>query len=204
MKIVVIDQNSPEWLEARKGKITGSKLNGIITHRGDGKKLGFYELIAEKLSIVDESEDGRDRGHQLEDEGIAALSEKIGVKFEKVGLCVHDEYEEIANSPDGLSKEGDKYTIGAEVKCLSGARHIQAWHTKKLDNDYYYQMLQYFIVNPDLHTLYFAFYDPRLTAFPIHYMVFNRDDIADEIEKWFTYQVEMLQEVNQLVEQLSF
>lgn len=205
MKIIDnIPQNSPEWLELRKGKITGSKLSDIVTLRGSGRKIGFYQLIADKLSLDDESEDGTERGHALEREGIEALSSKIGIDFEQVGLCCHDEYPDIANSPDGLAKIEGKYSVAAEVKCLSGARHIEAWHTKELDNSYRFQALQYFIVNPDLETLYFAFYDPRIASIPIHYLTLKREDFAEDIQKYFEYQVETLAVIDELVEQLSF
>ena len=39
------------WAEARRGKITGTRLKDIIVKRGTGKKIGFYELIAERLGI---------------------------------------------------------------------------------------------------------------------------------------------------------
>ena len=33
MKVVNIDQNSEQWLELRKGKITGSKLKDIVVEK---------------------------------------------------------------------------------------------------------------------------------------------------------------------------
>ena len=51
MKRLSLEQNTEEWLEWRKGKITGSRLNDIIVKRGTGRKLGFYEVIAERLAV---------------------------------------------------------------------------------------------------------------------------------------------------------
>jgi len=199
-----ITQNSDEWLEIRKGKVTGSKLYDVLTFRGDGKKIGFYQLIADKLSITDESEDGNDRGHALESEAIDAVAEKLGKKIERVGFCVHDKYPEIGLSPDGLIKNKGKYTEGVEVKCLSGAKHIEAWHTQKLSTEFHLQAVQYFIVNDDLETLYFAFYDPRLPSIALHYLTLTRAELADDIAKYLEAQLATIAEVNEIVNQLSF
>lgn len=205
MKILEnIQQNTEEWANARRGKITGSKLNDVIVSRGNGKKLASFQLIADKLSLTDDTEDGADRGHSLEEEGLMKLQEKLGIEFERVGLCIHDQHPEIANSPDGLHKEKGKYTKAAEIKCLSGARHIQAWYNQKLEPDHFYQALQYFVVNPDLQTLYFAFYDPRIPALPLHYLELHRKDLEQDIQMAYDYQVKEIEWVNDLVTKLSF
>ena len=64
MKIVTVEQNTDEWLELRKGKITGSKLKDIYAARKTtGKKRGFYQLIADKIAIDAELEDAREGIH---------------------------------------------------------------------------------------------------------------------------------------------
>ena len=69
MKTIKIEQNSEEWIEVRKGKITGSKLGDITLKKGGGYKKGFYEIIADKVSIPDEEDvpsNPMERGHYLE------------------------------------------------------------------------------------------------------------------------------------------
>jgi len=44
-------ENEEEWLEARKGKITGTRLKDLILKRSTKPKLGFYEIIAERIAI---------------------------------------------------------------------------------------------------------------------------------------------------------
>ena len=38
-------ETEEEWKEARKTKISGTVLKNLVMKRGNGKKIGFYELI---------------------------------------------------------------------------------------------------------------------------------------------------------------
>jgi putative phage-type endonuclease len=207
MRIINIDQNSAEWLEARKGKITGSKLGSLVVKRGTGKKLGFYELLAERLaeSETDFDETAIERGHRLEDAAVELFAEKTGKKVSKVGLCVHDEYEGIASSPDGLiANEEGKYTEAVEVKCLSTARHLMIHFEDKVPDEYWLQVVQYFIVNEDLETLHFVSYDPRVAAKPLHVVEVTREQVLDDVETYREYQRATLEEIEALLIQIAF
>ena len=69
-------ESEGEWKAARMGKITGSKLSGLITKRGNGKKMGYYELIAEHLVIPEVGGlSPMDRGSFLEEEAILRFAE---------------------------------------------------------------------------------------------------------------------------------
>ena len=211
MKILnELEQNSEEWFETRKGKITGSKLRGIVPLRGTAKKIGFYELLADRLAVPEtgEPEDERERGHRLEPEAIKLFSEQTGMKVESVGMCVSDNNPNMAYSPDGLVREAKKYVINVEVKCLSSARHLQALIEKKIPTDGAYnftaQNIQAFIVNEDCERNIFVFYDPRVTAKPLHWIEINRKDVEKEIEFYQNYQEETLKEIDALLEELTF
>ena len=205
MKTIKVQQNSDEWLQLRKGKITGSKLKDIVVKRGTGKKLGFYELIADRLSIGADEEDVMERGHRLEEECVQAFIQSTGIKLETdIGMWISDENENIAISPDAAVVSGDKYPIAFEAKCLSASRHIQALVEQKIPDEYEFQKLQYFIVNPYLETLYFGFYDPRVTAKPFHYIKVDRKDVKEDVATYLQYQIDTLKEVEAIVEQLAF
>lgn len=204
MKILDIEQNSTEWLEARKGKITGSKLKDIVISRGTKQKIGFYQLIADRLSIDEEKEDPMERGHRLEEEAVRLFSDETGKIVSKCGMWISDEDNNIACSPDGVIKKGKNITEAVEVKCLSASRHLEAWFTKEIPNEYEYQVLQYFIVNEKLEKLYFCFFDPRVTSKPFFYLEVNREDKKDDIQYYLTYQKETLSKINQLIEELTF
>ncbi len=190
-----------EWLAGRIGKITGSRLKDIVVKRGTGKKIGFYELIAERLGIPADGENAMDRGTRLEAEAVEAFTKETEKEVDtNLYIWMRDDDESIAISPDGVIGK----TEALECKCLSSARHIEAFLTKEIPDEYEFQKLQYFIVNDQLETLYFAFYDPRLLAKPFFYITVKREDVQKEVEQYLNYQRETLAEVNAIVNQLTF
>lgn len=205
MKIHTVDQNSEEWFHLRKGKVTGSKLKGLVPKRGTKKKIGFYELMAEQVAIEEESDESdRERGARLEQEAIQTFAKKHKKNVDIVGFCVSESNPNIALSPDGLIKVKGKYVEAVEVKCLSHARHLEAHFEKKIPSEYIPQAVQYFIVNEDLRKLYFVFYDPQIMALPLHVIEIGRDELESEIEFYKNYQEEALEEIDRLLEELTF
>lgn len=203
MQIIDIQQGSDEWKDYRKGKISGTMLSELYSKRGN-RKLGFYELIAERIAIDPDDENRMDRGLRLEEEAIELFEQRFKKKVERVGICVHDTYPQIINSPDGLIKSNGKYTEAIEIKCLSPARHLQAVIEDKVPGEFEAQMIQYFIVNDDLRSLYFIFYDPRILSVPLHVIEITRDEVDDRVEKYLDFQLEQLSEVDEIVEKLAF
>lgn len=206
MQIIKIEQNTPEWLQARLGKITGSKLKDIVVERGNMKKDGFYELIAERLSLPELTEEqAHDRGHRLENEALDMFSEFSGLKINKdCGLWVSDRNTNIAVSPDGCIESRGKIREACEVKCLSGKHHLRAIIEDKIGPGFRKQVIQYFIVNDDLRKLYFIFYDPRIAVRPLHVIEFYRMDLEEEIEFYREYEEKVLAEVDKIIEELAF
>lgn len=195
-------ENEQEWLDARRRKITGTRLKDIVVKRGTERKLAFYELIAERLALPrEEGENPMERGKTLETEAIEKFTEETGKKVNTdLVLLTRDDDENIAISPDGYI--GEKEAV--EVKCLSSARHVEALITEKIPKDYEYQVLQYFIVNDKLEKLYFCFYDPSLTTKQFFYIEVDRKDKEAEIEEYLEYERKVLEDVNELVNKLSF
>jgi hypothetical protein len=63
-----------EWLDARVGACTGTKLKDIISLRGTEKK-GKWQLIADKVAVPENTnENAMDRGTRLEPEAIEIFS----------------------------------------------------------------------------------------------------------------------------------
>ncbi len=165
------------------------------------KKLGFYELIAERLSNDPfDIDDPKDRGTRLEEEGVQLFATEIlGKKVStECVIWTSDEDTSMSVSPDGEIGE----TGAVEMKCLSSARHLQAYFEQKIPDEYYEQSLQYFIVNEKLRTLYFVFYDPRIPSLPIHHIEIHRKDKKEEIEFLRDYQKQVLREVNEMVNRI--
>lgn len=241
MHIIEVEQRSEEWLDARKGKITGSKLKDIVStgsvpkadvieeleklmipHKKTAtipalmnllpeevrarlektipRKLGFYELLADKIAYATGKENAMERGVELEPEAIEKVAEILDEKIETVGLCVHEYIPDIAVSPDGIIRKKGKIVEAVEVKCLSTARHLQALIEKRIPDEYHFQVLQYFIVIDTLEVLHFAFYDPRLVGHEVCIIEVHRDEVKDEVTQYEEYQKKVLEEVNVLAE----
>lgn len=189
-----------EWLDARIGKVTGTRLKDIITLRGSGYKKGFYELIAERVALPADGENVMDRGLRLEEEAMARFSKETGKKVDSsLIMWVSEEDENVAISPDGVIGK----TKAIELKCLNSASHIEAWLTQKMPSEHYFQTLQYFIVNPALKTLYFAFYDPRIPAKDFFYLTIKRADVQEDVEKYKSQQLEIIKEVERITLELT-
>lgn len=194
-------EDRESWMEARKTKITGSRLKDIIVKRGTGQKIGYYELIAERLALPPDDENPIDRGNRLEDEAIAVFEKETGKKVDTtLVLWQRDDNASIAISPDGFIEDIE----AVEVKCLASARHLEALLTNEIPSEYEYQVLQYFIVNENLETLYFIFYDPRLSVKQMFYKTITRKEKEEDVEKYLEYQKNILQEINEIVNKLSF
>jgi len=201
MKILNFGDDRELWLEARLGKVTGSKLNGLINKRGTEKKKGFYELIAERVAIPATEERPMERGLRLEEEAMERFEKETKKKVDKsLVLWVDEENESIAISPDGFIGK----TEAIEVKCLNSANHIEAWLTQEIPDEYYFQKLQYFIVNPKLKTLYFTFYDDRIPAKDFFYLIVNRSELEVEIERYRKEELELILEIEKITIELTF
>lgn len=199
-------ESREEWLADRPGRITGTGLDDIVTHKGSSVKLGVYQLIADKLVLADGTVDGRDRGNDLEEEAIAKLGEELGIDFiTDLEMWISDESEAIAFSPDGHSED---YTICAEAKCLGSALHVEAIITHdipaKYKTKFKLQKIQAFITNEKLQKHYTAFYDPRISAMPLFYIETTREELEDDIKFYLDYERNTLAFVDKWVQELTF
>lgn len=202
MEIIKFEDRE-SWMLGRRGKITGSRLKDVVMKKvGAGKKIGFYELIAERLGVPASGENAMDRGTRLEEEALDRFTEETGMELDKsLVMWVREDDKNLAVSPDA-SVVGKPFAV--ESKCLSSARHIEAFITKKIPDEYEYQKFQYFIVNDDLEALYFAFYDPRVLVKPFFYIMVTREDVEEEIKDLLEYEKDLMQQVTEIVNQLTF
>lgn len=193
------DQES--WLLARRGKITGTRLKDLVVKRGTNEKMGFYELIAERLATEPDGEYPIDRGLRLEAEALERFGKETGKKIEKeLVLWAREDNESIAVSPDGIVGKN----AAVEVKCLSSAQHIKAWLTQQIPDEYEFQVLQYFIVNDSLKTLSVVFYDPRIPVKDYFVIEVKRTEVADKIKEYLEYEKTKLLAIDEIVNKLTF
>lgn len=193
-------ESKDQWEEFRKGKITGTKLKDITNKRGVAKKIGFYELIAERMGIFETEENAMARGLRLEPEAIAEFEKLTGKTVKRDLLIWTSEFSDnIAVSPDGVVDDLE----AVEVKCLSSARHIQAIIEKEFPDEYTLQARQYFVCNEKLQKLNFVMYDPRIVAKPIVVFEIMRSGVEPDVQESLAYELQTLSEVDDWVAELS-
>lgn len=199
MKITKFDTEET-WLEARKGKITGSRLGSVFSKRDKKPLKTYYEIIAERVAIPADGENVMDRGHRLEDEAAEMFTKETGKKVDtSLVIWSRDDNENIAISPDGVISP----TEAIEIKCLNSASHIEAWLTKDVPSEYEHQVLQYFIVNDNLETLYFCFYDPRMPK-DFFFFEIKRLNVQEKIAEYLALEQTALAEIEDIVSSLTF
>lgn len=164
------------------------------------KKLGFYRLLADRLSIPDDYEDAMERGNALEKDAVAEFERQEGKKVDtSLVMWTRDDNDSIAVSPDGFI--GDAEAV--EVKCLGSEYHLKAIIEDEIPDEYHFQVLQYFIVNDNLERLNFVMYDPRIASRPYYCFVVMREDVQEEVDQYLAYQKKMIAEVNKLAMEFS-
>lgn len=202
MKKYQVEQKTPEWLNLRRGKITGTRLKNIIGTKISRDKT-LWDVLAERLSIDDlQDETPLERGLRLESKAREEYEKKTGYIVETVGLCESDTNSAMTYSPDGLILLDNKYRRGIEIKCLTSSNHIKAWFENEVPKEYYPQVVQAFIVNEDLDVLDFVLYDPRVVSHPLHIIEVWRDDIKDDIEDYKKQEEMFLKEIEDRLEKI--
>ncbi len=194
-----MEQGSGEWHHIRKGKVTGTTLKGIMG-TPKARQESTYEIIAERLTVgVDtDYESAMDRGTRLEPDAIAAFELETGLEVERIGFAEDDTNPMIANSPDGLIGE----TEAVEAKCPGGKNYVKMWLTNQIPDEYYWQVVQYFIVNDKLQKLYFIGYHPEITIHPLHIIEVSRETLLEDIAKAKVAQEVFLGEVEKVLKDL--
>jgi putative phage-type endonuclease len=205
MKITDFEQGSEEWLNARIGVITGTRLKQVL---GTQSKNLLYELIAECLAPSTEMgmSEAMERGSLYESDARMLYESTTGYDIETVGLCIHDEYDWLGSSPDGLYKENNKYVGAIEIKCPNTKTHIEYLVEKKIPSEYKAQVLQYFIVNDDLEWLDVVSYDPRIQLPEMQMSIVRvyRTDISEELDAAMVKLLAFRDKWNKLQDQYIF
>ncbi len=137
MKIIEgIEQNTPEWLEFRKGKIGASDTPIIM---GVSPFSTVLQLWERKMGILPEQPENfaMATGKELEKLARWVFEEGKGMEFPPA-IVQHKEYDWLISSLDGLSK-CRKYAL--EIKCPGQKDHESA--LKGIIPDKYYPQLQH-------------------------------------------------------------
>lgn len=286
MKILNVSQaqDTEAWLDARIGKITGTKAGTLALEHYAQKDVAKLEAMADKAKTEEKAEEYREkarqakrdnerlkvnldfwqfladmiaeqpggeppmeRGHRLENTNIMMACDKFDISPDVVefdtGMWVSDVDDRIAVSPDAHAKprifNGLEHnpTFAFEAKSLGTKYHLQTvvpfrvfqmlnysgtpnsqrdelqslalklfpeiLETRRefdfIPEQYQSQVLQYFVVNPDLHTVYFTMLDDRVYG-SLQHEVFavDRQSVASEIEAQETKELQTLALIDEL------
>lgn len=139
----MIEQGSPEWFEARRGKVTASRVADVIaktkTGWGASRKNYLAELVAERLTGTTAegfTNAAMQWGKDVEPDARAAYEFYHGVTVQEVGFVDHPRIAMTGASPDGLV--GDDGLL--EVKCPNTATHIDTLLAGAIPDKYAVQM----------------------------------------------------------------
>ena len=159
-----MEQGTQEWLLARCGKVTASRVADIMakTKSGYSASRGNYmaELVCERLTGVPTDtfkSAAMEWGTAQEPHARAAYEAVGGVLVEEVGFVPHPSIPDAGASPDGL--------VGAvgliEIKCPYTATHIETLLSGKVPDRYNTQM-QWQMACTGRTWCDYVSYDPRM------------------------------------------
>lgn len=286
MKILNVSQaqDTEAWLDARIGKITGTKAGTLALEHYAQKDVAKLEAMADKAKTEEKAEEYREkarqakrdnerlkvnldfwqfladmiaeqpdgeppmeRGHRLENTNIMMACDKFDISPDVVefdtGMWVSSTDDRIAVSPDAHAKPQNinglehNPTFAFEAKSLGTKYHLQTvvpfrvyqmlnysetpnsqrdelqslalklfpeiLETRRefdfIPEQYQSQVLQYFVVNPDLKTVYFTMFDDRVYG-SLQHEVFavERQSVASEIEAQETKELQTLALIDEL------
>ena len=197
-------QGSEEWLRARCGKVTASRIADMMaktkTGWGASRKNYMAELIAERLTgnpAPGFSNAAMQWGIDTEPQARAAYEFFRDEAVEEIGLVEHPTIPMTSASPDGLV--GDEGMI--EIKAPNTATHIDTLLAKSIPGKYVKQM-QWQMACAGRGWCDFVSFDPRM---PEHLRLFvqrvpRNDEGIAEIEAAV---VEFLVEMDQILAALA-
>jgi putative phage-type endonuclease len=165
MKVLDFRQGSEEWLVARAGKVTASRMGDVIAKIKSGEAAARRDYRAQIVAEIltgqpQESTYMNDEmrwGLEYEPIAASAYELHIGEMVDAVGLVQHPTIERAAASPDRL--------VGAEgvleIKCPKTATHLQYLLDDRVPPTYEPQMA-FQLACTGRAWCDFVSYDPRL------------------------------------------
>lgn len=204
MNVIPHAQGTPEWLAARVGIVTASRVADILatTKSGPSASRATYlgELVAEQLTGVSAApvfmNDDMRRGTELEPDARFAYEIVTGAVAAEVGLVMHPTMKAGA-SPDGLV--GDDGLV--EIKCPRTHVHIGYLEGGRPPAKYLPQM-GWQLVCTGRRWVDFASYDPRMPE-SLQLFIARYEPTAAELKTLETEVAKFLAEVDDKVHSLK-
>lgn len=145
MRIVDCEQNSAEWVWARTGRITASRICDMMAtlkRGGEAASRRDYraQLVAERLTgRAEDRYISKEMQFGAEQEPFARTAYEIKTEniVDQVGFIFHPRLDFTGASPDGLIGQDG----GLELKCPKTATHLGYMMAGTVPKEYQYQML---------------------------------------------------------------
>ena len=144
-KIIDCEQGSAEWLQARCGRITASRLSDVTAYlksgKGEMKARADYrmDLVAERLTGLTEPyyvSPEMKWGTKHEPMARALYEVATGAEVDQIGFALHPVYDFAGASPDALvGSDG-----GLEIKCPKTTTHLAYMMAGEVPEEYRPQM----------------------------------------------------------------
>lgn len=204
MKIIDLPQGSSEWLAARAGKVTASRIADVMAKIKTGEAAARRDyrsqLVAETLTGRPQ-EDGfinaeMTWGTDQEPFARSAYELAKDVLVDQVGFVLHPTIDRAGASPDGYSAK-----VGLEIKCPKTATHLQYLIDGTVPSKYQPQML-WQMACMETEATDFVSFDPRLPEnLQLFIVRFPRDE--KRIQEMSAEVIVFIREVDALVEKLK-
>jgi YqaJ-like viral recombinase domain len=199
-----VQQNTPEWIVARIGNVTASRVKDVVAKLKSGKESAARASY--RLELLTEVLTGRAADHYVsremdfgtENEPLARTCYELreGVEVERVGYVMHPSIPRSGASPDGLVGEDGL----VEFKVPNTTTHLEYLIEGVVPDDYIPQMM-WQLACTGRKWVDFVSYDPRLPEeFGLFIVRFTpTDDAIGKMER----EVEcFIKELNAMCEKL--
>ncbi len=204
MKILDIPQGSTEWLAARAGKVTASRISDVMAKIKSGEaaaRRDYRAQIVAEILTGKPQEDGymspeMQWGVEQEPLARSAYEMKMDVLVDQCGLVLHPTIDRAGASPDGYTGK-----VGLEIKCPKTATHLQYLMDGVPPAKYQPQML-WQMACMGTEAVDFVSFDPRLPAdLQLFVVQFQRDE--KRIQEMTAEVIVFLREVDEMVARIN-
>ncbi len=201
MKVLSMPQGSPEWLAARAGKVTASRISDVMAAKTTAAYRDYRAQIVAEILTGQPQESGFTNAAMqwgTEQEKFARAEYELACDWtvDEIGIVLHPTIERGAASPDGLVSTNGL----VEIKCPKTATHLQTLIDKKQPRQYENQML-WQMACTGREWCDFVSYDPRLPDdLQLFVHRFDRDEKRiEEIEEAVK---QFLNEANEMIDNI--
>lgn len=197
MRILNFEQQSKEWFDCRKGKITASHAQAI-GNCGKGLETYINELMSEYYSSGEKerfSNKHTDRGNELEPIARDIYEMETGNKVDEVGFCELNEF--VGCSPDGfVGKEG-----GIEIKSLDDKAYFELLIEQNINTSYLWQIQMNLLIT-DRKWWDFVAYNPNYKKSIYIKRILPDKEKFEELEKGFKIAIDKIKNLKEIYEKI--